>query len=411
MKKIILLLIGTLFHLYTFSQSEEIVLGTIESLHSEILDEDRKLWIYVPKGNDNDVFTKQRYPVVYLLDGDGHFFSVAGMIRQLSEVNANTVLPKMIVVGIPNTNRMRDLTPSKPQPGDDPFMSPQALASAGGGADFMAFLEKELIPHIEANYRTEPFRMIIGHSLGGLTVMNILQNKPELFNAYVSIDPSMSWHKQKLLQEIKQNDFGESYRNKSLFMGFANTMAEGMDIASVKNDKSPNTFHIRSILELDTYLESKKSHLDYEGVYYAEDNHGSVPLITEYDAFRYIFKGHTLSLGPEDFMNPESDLAGKFKKHYQKLSDKFGYEKKPEEAFLNAIGYQFMQMNMHEKSEEIFKLNIHFYPNSFNVYDSIGDLYLAKGDKEKAKENFRKALSINSESKVSKEKLDKLESE
>ncbi|MEM8889747.1 MAG: alpha/beta hydrolase-fold protein, partial [Bacteroidota bacterium] len=214
MKKILLLLIGALFHLYTFSQSEEIVLGTIESLHSEILDEERKLWIYVPKESDNDVFTRQRYPVVYLLDGDGHFFSVAGMVRQLSEVNANTVLPKMIVVGIPNTNRMRDLTPSKPQPGDDPFMSPQALASTGGGGNFMAFLEKELIPHIEANYRTEPYRMIIGHSLGGLTVMNILQNKPELFNAYVSIDPSMSWHKQKLLQEIKQNDFGESYKNK-----------------------------------------------------------------------------------------------------------------------------------------------------------------------------------------------------
>ena len=74
------------------------------------------------------------------------------------------------------------------------------------------------------------------------------------------------------------------------------------------------------------------------------------------------------------------------------------------------VGYQLLQMNMHKKSEEIFKLNIHFYPNSFNVYDSMGDLYLAKGDNEKAKENFKKALSINSESKASQEKLEKLES-
>lgn len=51
--------------------------------------------------------TGQRYPVVYLLDGDGHFESVVGMIQQLSQVNGNTVVPEMIVVGIPNTNRTR----------------------------------------------------------------------------------------------------------------------------------------------------------------------------------------------------------------------------------------------------------------------------------------------------------------
>ncbi|MDW3651296.1 MAG: alpha/beta hydrolase-fold protein [Bacteroidia bacterium] len=380
-------------------------------MNSTILDEERKLWIYVPEGNDQSVFTKERYPVVYLLDGDGHFFSVAGMLRQLSTTNGNTVLPKMIVVGIPNTNRTRDLTPTKPEPGDDPFMNPAMLAHAGGGGKFLSFLEQELIPYIDENYPTEPYKILIGHSFGGLAVMNILQNSPELFNAYVSIDPSMSWHKQKLLQEIKQNDFGDAYRNRSLFMGFANTMTDGMDTATVKDDKSPMTYHIRSILELNSYLNANKRQLDYKGVYYADDDHGSVPLITEYEAFRYIFKGHGLTLKPQDVMDPNSDLAGKFKNHYSKLSDKFGYEKKPGEAYLNMMGYQLMSMKMYDKSEALFKLNIHYYPNSFNVYDSLGDLYVAKGEKGKAIENFKKALSINSESKASQEKLEKLESE
>lgn len=64
----------------------------------------------------------------------------------------------------------------------------------------------------------------------------------------------MSWHKQKLLSEIKQAEFGEEYRSKTLFMGFANTMPEGMDTTMVKSQSSPMTNHIRSILELNITL-------------------------------------------------------------------------------------------------------------------------------------------------------------
>src|SRR5665213_1730806 len=93
-------------------KDNHIILGNIDSVKSKILNETRKVWVYVPASYNSKAPHKQRYPVVYLLDGDDHFPSVVGMIQQLSEVNGNSICPDMIVVGITNTDRTRDLTPT-----------------------------------------------------------------------------------------------------------------------------------------------------------------------------------------------------------------------------------------------------------------------------------------------------------
>src|SRR6187402_2331507 len=112
MKKIILLILICLTGYLVYAQENKLTLGTIDSIQSKILNEQRKIWIYVPSSASNTTFAKQKYPVLYLLDGEAHFYSVAGMIQQLSEVNGNTFCPEMIVVAITNTNRTRDLTPT-----------------------------------------------------------------------------------------------------------------------------------------------------------------------------------------------------------------------------------------------------------------------------------------------------------
>ncbi len=174
--------------------NNNIVIGTIDSIQSDILGEQRRVWVYTPNTGMQDIYASQRYPVVYLLDGPGHFYSVVGMIKQLSTTNGNTLCPEMIVVGIENTNRTRDLTPTVSETGP-------LSQNSGGGEKFMAFIEKELMPYIEANYPTEPYRMLIGHSLGGLTAINALIHHTEVFNAYISIDPSMWWDDRRLLGE------------------------------------------------------------------------------------------------------------------------------------------------------------------------------------------------------------------
>ena len=223
----------------------KIIIGTIDSVYSAVLNEKRKVWVYVPNMNSGMQNPGQRFPVLYLLDGDAHFQSVSGMIQQLSQVNGNTICPEMIVVGIPNTDRTRDLTPTHID-SDLPMMDSNATKTTGGGENFAAFLGKELIPHIDSLYPTQPFRLLVGHSFGGLTVMNILTNHTKLFNAYIAIDPSMWYDKERFLKATQKKLAGQKYNGTSLYVGIANTMAEGMTLEKMKKDTSTDTRHIRS---------------------------------------------------------------------------------------------------------------------------------------------------------------------
>lgn len=381
-------------YLSCYAQSNaKIELGTIDVINSKILEEERQIWVYVPEENNDGIsFGKTKYPVVYLLDGDAHFYSVVGLVHQLSSVNGNTICPKMIVVGIPNTNRTRDLTPTKGTP--HPFIDSAMIAVSGGGEAFMQFMEKELIPHIEANYPTEPYRMLIGHSFGGLTAMNALVNHTDLFNSYVSLDPSMWWSDQQLLKEIKSTANDKKYKNKALFLGIANTMSEGMDTLQVQKDTTKGSEHIRSILTLGKHLETHSNGLNFKQQYYPNDDHGSIPLIAEYDALRYIFKDYQLKMGHEDFLNPSADVVDRVKNHYSQLTETFGYEIKPAEQLVNQMAYQFLQIKQIDLAAQLFKMNVANYPKSPNVYDSLGDFYVATKDKTKAIESFKKALAL-----------------
>ena len=386
----------------------KIILGTIDSIHSKILNEQRKVWIYVPNSAANDIYSRQRYPVVYLLDGDAHFYSVVGMIQQLSSVNGNSICPEMIVVGILNTDRTRDLTPTHVD-ADPPFMDSASSKNSGGGEKFISFIEKELIPHIDSLYPTEPYRTLVGHSFGGLTVINALVHHTSLFNAYIAIDPSMWWHHQKLLNEAKQALASRTYPGVSLFLGIANTMNPGMDTMRVKQDTTTFSRHIRSILELNKYFTTnKQNQLKYQYKYYDNDDHGSVPLITEYDALHFIFSYYPLRLTFDEFSNLNMAVISKIENHYKDITKQLGYTAAVPESMANNIGYQALSNKHFKEAEYLFKLNITNYPASFNAYDSIADFYEATGDKTRAMDNYKKSLSFK-EVKDTRQKLEKLE--
>jgi tetratricopeptide (TPR) repeat protein len=75
---------------------------------------------------------------------------------------------------------------------------------------------------------------------------------------------------------------------------------------------------------------------------------------------------------------------------------------------MNAAGYEMLEKNKADEAIALFKMNVQLNPNSWNAFDSLGDAYLAKGEKEKAKESFQNALKLNPDYTASQEKLDKL---
>jgi uncharacterized protein len=401
----------TLFIAWAFSANAQtdnkITIGTIDSIPSKILNENRKIWVHVPAGGMTNLYTKQRYPVIYLLDGDGHFSSVVGMMQQLSSVNGNTVCPEMIVVGILNTDRMRDLSPTHVEA--DAYLTGDFLKKTGGGEAFISFIEKELMPYIESKYPTEPYKMLIGHSLGGLMVMQTLVYHPDLFNSYIAIDPSMWWDNNKLLMQSKKILADKKFDRKSLFLGIANTMDEGMSLEKVQKDTSNETRHIRSILELRSDLErNKQNGLKFQSKYYGDDTHSSAPLITEYDALHFIFDFYPFKPSTKERNDSTTLLATKYASHFTNLSKQFGYSVKPSENMVNGMGYQALANKQLQKAESFFKLNIANFPESGNVYDSYGDYFSEKKDTANAIAQFKKALSI-SENAETRQKLAELQ--
>jgi tetratricopeptide (TPR) repeat protein len=275
----------------------------------------------------------------------------------------------------------------------------------GGGENFISFLEKELIPYIDSSYSTQPYKMIIGHSLGGLMVVDILANHPKLFNAYISIDPSMWWDKERYLKSAQQKISANKYVNTRFYLAIANSLPDGMAFTKLQKDTTADTRHMRAIFALDKHMKANKLNgIKYSSKYYPEDSHTSVPLVSQYDGLRFIFDYYDLKLKPQDFADTAELLANKYQKTYARISEEFGYKVSPPERTINAFGHYFLSKKQFITSASLFKLNLINYPNSHFAYASYGDYYAARKDTSNAIINYEKALSI-SENPVVKQKL------
>jgi len=371
--------------------------GFEKSFPSKILGEQRKVWIHIPNSNGgNEITGKGRYPVIYLLDGDANFNNIVSTTEFMSNAG---LCPPMIVVGILHPARMTDLTfgTDKETPGID-----------GRGEKFMRYMEKELMPYIESNYPTAPYKIFIGHSVGGLTVVHTLIHHPNLFSAYISLDGALWWNNKQIVTEAKTILANTNYKGKTLFMALANRMEKGMDTLSVQKDTTESTELIRSNLEfIKDIFKNKTNQLRFQHKYYENDDHSSVRLIGEYDALRFIFDYYKLKIYNSELNDPSFKLDSLLVTHYNNVSEQIGYLIKPDESQVNSLGYYMLSQKQFIKAEALFKLNITNYPEDANCYDGLGDLYLAKGDKAKAIESFKKTLMLKPIPET-KEKLEKL---
>ena len=358
--------------------------GSEKSSPSKILGEQRKVWIHIPNSNGgNDNTDKGRYPVIYLLDGDANFNTVVSITEFMSNAG---LCPPMIVVGILHPDRMTDLTfgTDKETPGND-----------GRGEKFILYVEKELMPYIDSNYPTAPYKIFIGHSVGGLTVVNTLIHHPYLFDAYVSLDGALWWNNQQIVTDAKKILATPNFKGKTLFMALANRMEKGMDTLQVQKDTTEGTELIRSNLEfIKDIFKNKTNQLRFRHAFYENDDHSSVRLIGEYDALRFIFNYYKLKIYDSELENPDFKLDSLLATHYNNISAQMGYLVKPDVSLVNNLGYRMLHLKQLNKAEALFKLNITNYPETANCYDSMGDLYLAKGDTLKAIDSFKKTLSL-----------------
>lgn len=334
MKRVILLFFGLCFVL---SQAQKpIEIGKKYDFFSTFLNQNREISISVPTSYYNSKFAKANYPVVYVLDAETNFNFVTTAVEKFSSGYYPT-LPEMIVVGIKSEDRYQDFTASY-----------NASNPTSGKSDkFTQFLQNEVIPFINKNYRTTNYKIIIGHSLTGVYVLDLMLKQPNSFNSYIAHDPSIWWNELQFLKDVAANT--NNLSDARIFISQVDA----------KNSKGRLQTHYNAIKSAKTILEQNSTinalfkYIQYEG-----EDHGTVPLKGNLDALRWLFRGYEIEI-KEIEKNPNL---------IQQSFENFSKTQKitfiPTEMYLSHVVAYLKRVKATESLHQVLKYYKKLYPQS-----------------------------------------------
>ena len=246
------------------------ILGVIDEIQSKELNEKRILNIYLPEGyNTKDTI---KYPVIYLLDGSANedFIHIVGIV-QFNSFEWIGQVPESIVVGIASVDRKRDFTFPTTIPEEK-----KSFPTSGYSDKFISFLEKELQPFIQTNYKANSSKTIIGQSLGGLLTTEILIKKPGLFNKYIIVSPSLWWDNGSLLNYPFSN-----IGNTDIYIGVGK---EGLAPAA-----TPHVMEVDANVLADKIRSKKIKSVKVYFDFLPLENHATVMHQAVFNAFRLLY--------------------------------------------------------------------------------------------------------------------------
>lgn len=276
MAKIHILIILLLLPL-TLRSQEEICIGKKYTMTSTLLQEERTYWVHLPEGYKPEA--EQTYPVIYLLDGDSFFHSLVGITRTLATGRGRS-LPPSIIIGVLNTDRTRDLTPTASAAGRDGKIAPGAKTQGGGGEIFSHFLTGELREVIDGTYRTNGQNILIGHSYGGLFTLNMFLKHTEKFDTYLALDPSLWWDQGRLVAEAEALIREKDFSGKSLYIGVA---------TQKRTDRPANFTHQETVSYFLTELLPRAKNLRFHKKLFPDEHHGSIPVPGIFDGIKQLY--------------------------------------------------------------------------------------------------------------------------
>jgi predicted alpha/beta superfamily hydrolase len=354
---------------------EKIVRDEKVKFHSRVLDEDRTILIHLPK---DYALTEKKYPVLYVLDAEFFFqqaISAAEFLSELKYINVQPI-PQMIVVGIVNIDRNRDYTPTHAP------KQPRGMRfPTSGKADrFLEFLNTELFPFIDTQYRTEPFRILSGWSLGGLLTVYTYFKHNHLFSAYLAISPSLWWDGDLYVKKTDTLLSQEQLSAKPLVVTLG--AREGADMGrSVKNGFVP-----------EMSKKSLKEKITFTFIEIPEEGHSYVPYKAYYQGLLALFADWMM---PNEIMDDGTEGIYSF---YEKQSQKYGFEIDiPESAYFRLASKYFNEGNK-TKAFEIAKEYANKFPESSYAHYYLGMRAKAVGELSLAKKSFLKAIEIEESS-------------
>lgn len=368
------------------SDKQLLGLGTEHHITSTILDEDRPFIVSLPKGYEQDQAT---YPVLYLLDGKQNIKHTVGTIEHLTESGR---IPPMIIVAIESLDRSRDLTPSKAGQAAYGGGGNAGIPQSGGAPRFLSFLQSELIPHIEKNYRTHPYRILVGHSFGGLFSTYALMEAPELFDAFIIEAPALWWNKEELTERAKTFYPAHPALNKAVYFGIGGGDGWGMRqelkrYVAVVEQNTPKGFRYK-----------------HEEV--GDEDHDEARLILNYNGLKHVFanlqadKTYVTNYTKERFLEGE-----------QQLKETYGPKaRRPAKAYY-ALFFDLLEKEKNADAIVVLERTIEAYSNYIGLYDQLAKLYIKTEQPEKAIATYEAAIELSKKYKLGHEESYQMEIE
>ncbi len=341
------------------ADGDPISLGTYRVLPSHILEEDRVLQVHLPRGYEAGEGT---YPVVFVFYSDmveGYFSQLVNDLYHLSMDR----MPPVILVGVPNTQRYRDLLPW-PRPGGQP---------GDGQADrFLRFVREELIPFVDTRYRTRPYRVMVGPQAAAVFGIYALLEAPGTFQAFILNDPCVADHPgRSLCREL---------------VAFAGTPEARRTYFAVSHDTGGPLWNPEPLETLREGLEAEAA----EGFRWRIQVDSGWPFflapVRAREALLDLFA---------EYPFPSPATAGglaEIRDHYRAVSESLGFIMDPPDLVLTLAANGMMERGEHRAALETFTHLVERYPSSMNGPWGMANLHRAMGDTASAIRYYEECL-------------------
>ncbi len=336
-------------------------IGTYRVIASDVLGEARRLLINLPRGYEGSAIS---YPVVYHTYGDYISEYYADAFATLERLGNSARTPQLILVGIDNIDRYRDLRPLTPD------------GRKSGTEAYTRFLREEVIPFVERNYRTTGFRILVGPQAGAIFGLYTLQENTDLFDAYILNNPFVSKpNTESLLSKAATFYENQDELRKFVFITFGGADESPGDVANVYRFAEFTApvrdrgfeLHLNNLLENDDFI---------------------TPLDLR-KGLETLFEGYHVG-EPRRFTSLQAISA-----HYEDLSARYGFGVPPAELVMTLAADALRTRGETEKAVEILEYQTSLYPNMVNAYWQLAGIAAEKRDTATAIGLYEKCLEIN----------------
>jgi uncharacterized protein len=330
----------------------------VDTLVSAKVGEPREFWVSLPDRYDAST---ERYPVLYMMDGDFNFNSgVIGGVRQAASLGE---IPEFIIVGIKNTNRSKDIFPEE-------VTYPDGSKDGGRANQYLDFIRDELLPRVAKAYRTTDYRILYGTSNTGFTAVYGLFRTPDLASAYIAASATLGVPSFRSAREKLIADFKGGKRPLVLVMG-------EYDLPTVvsQNGALKEAIGMTAPAGLTCRLR-------------VIENGEHVPPDALVEGLRVLFQGWKITrpLTEGSFAEIRAQVDGRL--------EKFGVSGKIDEDALKGLGNGLLGEKKLAKALDVLEYRATSYPQSADAQVGLGDGYRQSGHLEKARECYKRALVI-----------------